>query len=55
MNKTCNKCTNCKNLQKSVYMKLQDETLYNVWCKVGNMEDKHCSSFEEKVIKSNID
>ena len=35
------KCSNCKNLQQSVYMKLEDETLYTIWCKVGNIEDKN--------------
>ena len=23
-------------------MKLEDETLYSIWCKVGNIEDENC-------------
>ena len=42
-----NKCKNCKNLQQSVYMKLEDETLYSIWCKVGNIEE-NCDKFEEE-------
>ena len=43
-------CNNCKNLQESVYMKLEDETLYNYWCEVGNIEEETCDKF---VIKNN--
>lgn len=43
-----NKCKKCKNLQQSVYMKLEDETLYSIWCKVGNMENETCDKFVEK-------
>ena len=42
-----NKCKKCKNLQQSVYMKLEDETLYSIWCKVGNIENENCDKFEE--------
>lgn len=42
-----NKCNNCENLQQSIYMKLEDETLYNIWCKAGNIEDKNCDKFIE--------
>lgn len=42
-----NKCSNCENLQQSIYMKLEDETLYNIWCKAGNIEDKNCDKFIE--------
>ena len=41
------KCSNCKNLQQTVYMKLEDETLYNIWCKVGNIESETCYKFKE--------
>ena len=43
-----NNCNNCKYLQQSIYMKLEDETLYSIWCKVGNIEDKDCDKFECK-------
>ena len=38
-------CNNCKNLQESVYMKLEDETLYSYWCEVGNIEEETCDKF----------
>ena len=44
----------CKNLQQSVYMKLEGETLYSIWCKVGNIEDKNCDKFEEEFNKQNF-
>ena len=40
-------CKNCKNLQQSVYMKLEDETLYSIWCKAGNIENETCDKFED--------
>lgn len=40
------KCNNCKNLCQSLYMKLEDETLYSIWCKVGNIENEKCDKFE---------
>lgn len=42
------KCSNCENLQQSVYMKLEDETLYSTWCKVGNIEEETCDKYMEK-------
>ena len=45
------KCSNCKNLQQSVYMKLEGETLYNCWCKVGDMKDGTCNKF---IAKNNL-
>ena len=45
------KCSNCKNLQQSVYMKLEGETLYNCWCKVGDMENGTCNKF---IVKNNL-
>lgn len=45
--KAVNECWKCKHLQKSIYMKLENETLYNCWCIVGNMESKEkCNKFE---------
>ena len=38
--KTVNECWKCKHLQKSVYTKSENETLYNCWCIVGDMESK---------------
>lgn len=56
-NKTCCKC---EHLQKSVYMILEDETLYNCWCKVGDViNSEECDKFElkqqekKKNVKSN--
>ena len=40
-------CKNCKNLQQSVYMKLEGETLYSIYCEAGNIGDKNCDKFEE--------
>ena len=40
-------CWDCKNLQKSIHMVLEDNTLYNCWCEVGNIEDEKCDEFEE--------
>lgn len=40
------KCNNCKNLCKSVYMKLEGKTLYSMWCEVGNIEYEECDMFE---------
>lgn len=42
-----NKCWECKNINKSIHMKLEDDVLYNVWCKVGEMEDENCSKYEK--------
>ena len=42
------KCNNCKNLQQTVYMKLENETLYSIWCKVGNIEGENCDKFISK-------
>ena len=39
------KCWDCKNLNKSIHMKLENDILYNAWCKVGDMEDENCSKF----------
>ena len=45
--KTVNECWKCKHLQKSVYTKSENETLYNCWCIVGDMESKEkCNKFE---------
>lgn len=42
-------CLECKHLQKSVYMVLEDETLYNYWCKVGDVTNsEECDKFELK-------
>ena len=38
--KTVNECWKCKHLQKSVYIKLENETLYSCWCEIGDMESK---------------
>lgn len=35
----------------SIYMKLEDETLYNCWCKVGNMEADNCSKFKNIIME----
>lgn len=44
---TVDKCWRCKHLQTSVYMVLDNETLYNCWCKVGDMESKEkCNKFK---------
>ena len=43
-----NKCSNCKNLHQSVYMKLEDETLYSIWCKVGDVTSETCKKFKAK-------
>ena len=45
MNKNCN---DCKNLKKSIYLKLEDEILYNIWCKFGDIEAKTCDNFTAK-------
>ena len=42
------KCNNCKNLKESVYMRLENETLYNYWCEVGNVQDEVCNNFVDK-------
>lgn len=45
--KTVNECWKCKHLQKSVYIKLENETLYSCWCEIGDMESKEkCNKFE---------
>ena len=45
--KTVNECWKCKHLQKSVYTNSENETLYNCWCIVGDMESKEkCNKFE---------
>lgn len=41
------KCWECKHINKTIHMKLEDDVLYNVWCKVGDMEDKNCSKYEK--------
>ena len=43
-----NKCNVCKNLKESVYMVLENETLYNYYCEVGNVLDEVCNSFLSK-------
>ena len=48
------RCSNCKNLQQSIYMKLEDETLYSIYCEAGNIEDKNCDKFEEEINKQNF-
>lgn len=40
------KCWECKHINKSIHMKLEDDILYNIWCKVGDMEDKNCCKYE---------
>ena len=48
MNQKTKNCWNCKHLQKSVYLKLKDDTLYNVWCKKGDIESiDNCEFMEE--------
>lgn len=45
--KTVNECWKCKHLQKSVYIKLKNETLYNCWCKVADItNEEECDKFE---------
>jgi len=51
-NKNCN---NCKHLQRTIYMKLKDETLYNVWCKIGNIGDEKCNKFKDNTLKRMFD
>lgn len=42
-----NECWRCKHMQKSVYMELKNEALYNCWCEVGDMDSKEkCDKFE---------
>lgn len=41
-----NKCWECKHINKSIHMKLEDDVLYNVWCKVGDMENENCLKYE---------
>lgn len=51
------RCWECKYINKSIHMKLEDDVLYNVWCKVGDMEDGNCSKYEkvkDKLLKSEI-
>lgn len=43
-----NKCLDCKNLGESVYMVLEEETLYNYWCKANSADHKNCDKFIEK-------
>jgi hypothetical protein len=35
-------------------MKLEDETLYSIYCEAGNIEDKNCDKFEEEINKQNF-
>lgn len=42
-----NKCWECKHINKSIHMKLEDDVLYNVWCKIGDMEDENCPKYEK--------
>lgn len=44
-------CWDCEYLNKSIYMKLEDETLYNCWCKVGNMEADNCGKFKNSIME----
>lgn len=46
------KCWDCKHINKTIHMKLENDILYNVWCKVGDMEDKNCLKFEKFKDKS---
>ena len=46
------KCWDCKHINKTIHMKLENDILYNVWCKVGDMEDKNCLKFEKSKYKS---
>lgn len=41
------KCWECEHINKSIHMKLEDDVLYNVWCKVGDMEDENCPKYEK--------
>jgi hypothetical protein len=41
-------CSNCKYLQQSVYLKLENETLCNVWCKVKSLMTENCDKFKAK-------
>lgn len=45
-----NKCQQCKNLQESFYMELENgEKLYNYWCDFNSsIGEKNCSKFKEK-------
>lgn len=40
-------CNECVNLKSSIYMQLENETLYTSWCDVGNVYDKNCSKYEK--------
>lgn len=41
------KCLECKHLKKSNYSVLENETLHDCWCKVGDMTNiKECDKFE---------
>lgn len=42
-----NKCWECKHINKSIHMKLEDDVLYNVWCKIGDMEDENSPNYEK--------
>lgn len=44
-------CWDCEHLNKSIYMKLEDEILYNCWCKVGDMEEGSCDKFKNIIMK----
>ena len=41
-------CWKCVNFNKSIHMILEDDVLYNCWCKVGNVESEQCDKFEVK-------
>ena len=41
------KCWKCKHMRKSIYTIFENETLYNCWCKIVDMESKEkCNKFE---------
>ena len=43
-----NKCWQCQNLHKSIYMQLEDETLYNCWCDIGDVHNEEdCEHFKQ--------
>lgn len=42
-----NKCWECKYINKTIHMKLEDDILYNVWCKVGDMTNEDCLKYEK--------